>query len=157
MMHRQASFFAGFFDPGTTFGPDGVDVFYFPSNEGAPVLGAGTLVAAFADRPEVWAVMEYMAGPVYAERRQVAQSEFNGGGVSGFLSANRNLDQSVYLPLEQSLLEILANASVVRFDASDLMPADVGAGTFWTEGTAAINGEQDAQEAADKIEASWPS
>ncbi|MEZ5343036.1 MAG: hypothetical protein R2706_16805 [Acidimicrobiales bacterium] len=36
------------------------------------------------------------------------------------------------------------------------MPADVGAGTFWTEGTAAINGEQDAQAAADKIEASWP-
>ena len=157
MMHRQASFFAGFFDPGTTFGPDGVDVFYFPSNEGAPVLGAGTLVAAFADRPEVWAVMEYMSGPVYAERRQISQSEFNGGGVSGFLSAVQGLDQGVYLPLEQSLLEILSSASVVRFDASDLMPADVGAGTFWTEGTAAINGEQDAQEAADKIEASWPS
>ena len=100
--------------------------------------------------------MEYMSGPVYAERRQISQSEFNGGGVSGFLSAVKGLDQSVYLPLEQSLLDILANASVVRFDASDLMPADVGAGTFWTEGTAAINGEQDAQEAADKIEASWP-
>ena len=156
MMHRQASFFSGFFDPGTTFGADGVDVFYFPSNEGAPVLGAGTLVASFADRPEVWAVMEYMSGPVYAERRQIAQSELNGGGVSGFLSAVKGLDPSVYTPLEQSFLEVLANAEVVRFDASDLMPADVGAGTFWTEGTAAINGEQDAQEAADKIEASWP-
>ncbi len=156
MMHRQASFFSGFFDPGTTFGADGVDVFYFPSNEGAPVLGAGTLVAAFADRPEVWAVMEYMSGAEYAARRQVAQSELNGGGVSGFLSAVNGLDQGLYTELEQSMLAALASADVVRFDASDLMPADVGAGTFWTEGTAAVNGEKDAQAAADAIEASWP-
>ncbi len=159
LMHRQASFFAGFFDEGTAFADgteDAVDVFYFPSNEGAPVLGAGTFVAAFEDRPEIWAVMDYMSGPVYAERRQASQSAFNGGGVSGFLSAVKGLDQSVYTPLEASLLDILANADVVRFDASDLMPGEVGAGTFWTEGSAAISGEQDAQEAADNIEASWP-
>lgn len=160
MMHRQASFFAGFFDEGTAFADgseDAVDVFYFPSNEGAPVLGAGTLAGAFTDRPEVWTVMEFLSSPEYAAARQTKQSELNGGGVSGFLSAVKGLDQSVYTPLEQSLLAILADADVVRFDASDLMPADVGAGTFWTEGTAAINGEQDAQAAADKIEASWPS
>jgi alpha-glucoside transport system substrate-binding protein len=55
------------------------------------------------------------------------------------------------------MITSLTGADVVRFDASDLMPGDVGAGTFWTEGTSAVNGEQDAQEAADKIEASWPS
>jgi alpha-glucoside transport system substrate-binding protein len=37
------------------------------------------------------------------------------------------------------------------------MPADVGAGTFWSEGTSLVNGDQDAQTAADNIEASWPS
>jgi alpha-glucoside transport system substrate-binding protein len=37
------------------------------------------------------------------------------------------------------------------------MPAEVGAGTFWTEGTSAVNGDKTAQEAADAIEASWPS
>jgi len=160
MMHRQASFFSGFFDPGTPFADgseDAIDVFYFPSNEGSPVLGSGTLAAAFADRPEVWAVMEYVSGPEYAALRQSAQSELNGGGVSGFLSAVKGLDQSVYTPLELSILDGLASASVVRFDASDLMPADVGAGTFWTEGSNAISGQITGQEAADKIEASWPS
>jgi alpha-glucoside transport system substrate-binding protein len=58
-----------------------------------------------------------------------------GGGLSGFLSAAIGQDPSVYQPLEQSFLEILETSEIVRFDASDLMPADVGAGTFWSEGT----------------------
>lgn len=160
MMHRQASFFSGQFDEGTVFADgteDAVDVFYFPSNEGSPVLGAGTLAAAFADRPEVWAIMDYMATPEYANARQTAQRELQGGDLSGFLTAVEGLDMSLYAPLEASMIDSLINASVVRFDASDLMPGDVGAGTFWTEGTSAVNGDQTAQEAADKIEASWPS
>ena len=160
MMHRQASFFSNQFDEGTVFADgsaDAVDVFYFPSNEGSPVLGAGTLAAAFRDAPEVWAIMEYMSTPEYAAARQAAQRELNGGDLSGFLTAVQGLDLSIYAPLEASMIDSLVNASVVRFDASDLMPGDVGAGTFWTQGTAAVNGEVTAQEAADSIEASWPS
>ncbi len=160
LMQRQASFAAGQFPEGTAFAdpadPEAIDAFYFPSNEGRPLLGAGVLAASFADRPEVWAVMEYISGPEYAAARQGFQKEAAGGGNSGFLSAVNGLDQSVFNGLEQSFLAILADADVVRFDGSDLMPADVGAGTFWTEGTSAINGEQDAAEAAAKIEASWP-
>lgn len=161
-MHRQASFYSAFIPEGTAFadGSDAaVDVFYFPDINGdAPVLGAGTLAGAFNERPEVHEMLAYMATPEYAEARQLAQAELKGGGeaLSGFLSAANGQDPSVYQPLEQSFLEILENAAIVRFDASDLMPADVGAGTFWTEGTSAVNGDQDAQEAADKIEASWP-
>ncbi|MEM7274149.1 MAG: carbohydrate ABC transporter substrate-binding protein, partial [Actinomycetota bacterium] len=160
LMQRQASFAAGQFPEGTNFAdpsdPEAIDAFYFPSNEGRPLLGAGVLAAAFADRPEVWAVMDYISGPDYAANRQQFQTAAAGGGNSGFLSAVNGLDQSVFNGLEQSFLAILASADVVRFDGSDLMPADVGAGTFWTEGTSAINGDQDAAEAADKIEASWP-
>ncbi len=159
MMHRQASFFSNQFDEGTAFADgseDAVDVFYFPSNDGAPVLGAGTLAAAFRDAPEVWAVMEFMATPEYANARQQAQRELNGGDLSGFLTAIKGVELDSYAGLEQSMINSLTNADVVRFDASDLMPGDVGAGTFWTEGTSAVNGEQDAQQAADKIEASWP-
>ncbi|MGH1502650.1 MAG: ABC transporter substrate-binding protein [Acidimicrobiales bacterium] len=159
MMHRQASFFSNQFDEGTVFADgseDAVDVFYFPSNEGAPVLGAGTLAAGFRDAPEVYAVLNYMASGDYANNRQQAQRELNGGDLSGFLTANSGVDLDSYAPLEQSMISSLTGADVVRFDASDLMPSDVGAGTFWSEGTAAVNGEQDAQEAADKIEASWP-
>ena len=161
-MHRQASFFSAFIPEGTPFadGSEGaVDVFYFPDINGdRPVLGAGTLAAAFNERPEVHALLAYMATPEYAEARQQAQAELKGGGaaLSGFLSAVQGQDPSVYQPLEQSFLEILETAAIVRFDASDLMPADVGAGSFWTEGTSLVNGDITAQEAADTIEASWP-
>ena len=159
MMHRQASFFSAFFPDGTPFGPDGVDVFYFPSVKGdRPVLGAGTLVAAFRDAPEVWAVMEYYATADYANNRQRFQNLAQGGGavLSGFLSPNINADLSLYQPLEQSFLDILFTAEVVRFDGSDLMPAAVGAGTFWTEATSAVNGDKTVEEATRAIEDSWP-
>ncbi|MDW3214524.1 MAG: ABC transporter substrate-binding protein [Ilumatobacteraceae bacterium] len=161
-MHRQASFYSAFIPEGTAFADgseDAVDVFYFPDIDGSkPVLGAGTLAAAFNDRPEVHELLAYMATPDYAEARQTAQQALKGGGdaLSGFLSAVNGQDPSVYQPLEQSFLDILSESAIVRFDASDLMPADVGAGSFWTEGTSAVNGDITAQEAADTIEASWP-
>jgi alpha-glucoside transport system substrate-binding protein len=159
-MHRQASFYSAFIPEGTPFadGSEGaVDVFYFPDINGdKPVLGAGTLAAGFNDDPATMAVLEYLSTPEYATARQTAQTELKGGGLSGFLSAAIGQDMSVYQPLEQSFLEILATSAIVRFDASDLMPSDVGAGTFWSDGTSAVNGDLSAQEAADAIEASWP-
>ena len=155
-MVRQASFFSGFLPEGTS---DQVDVFYFPSiDENRPVLGAGTLAGAFIDRPAVWAVMEYFGSPEYANARQAAQKEAQGGDgqLSGFNSANLNADRELWEPLEQSFIEILQTAAVLRFDGSDLMPADVGAGTFWTEATSMVNGEKDSAAAAEAIDASWP-
>ncbi len=157
LMHRQASFFSDHFPTGTVFGPDGIDVFYFPSNEGVPVLGTNTMAASFRDAPEVWAVLTYMASPEYATNRQTAQREMNGGDLSGFLTAIDGLDLSMWNPLEASMIRALTAAEVVRYDASDLMPPVIRAGSFWSEATAAVNGEQDAQQAAEKIEASWPS
>lgn len=161
MMHRQASFFASFFPEGTTYG-DGegqVSTFYFPSADAdtQPVLVAGTSAGAFRDAPEVWAVMQYFGSSEYANARQTAQSALAGGeGLSGFLSANLNADQSLYTDLEQQFLEVLRTGSPAGFDASDQMPPEVGSGTFWSEATALVNGEEDAQTAADNIEASWP-
>lgn len=163
MMHRQASFFASFFPAGTDFAnpenPDAVDVFYFPANNPAdrPILVAGTIASAFRDAPEVWAVMEYMSSAEYAVERQKAQKARSGNKLSGFLSAALDQDLSYYSPLEQSFLGILTSATVARFDGSDLMPAAVGAGTFWTDGTDAVNGEKSIEEATADIDASWPS
>ncbi len=162
-MHRQANFFAGFFPEGTVFAdpenPDSVNVFYFPDVDGGsrPVLTAGTLAAAFNDKPETMAVMAYIATSEYAETRQRILTEFLGGGLSGYLSAAQGQDLSVYQPLEQQFLQILADAEVSRFDGSDLMPADVGAGTFWSEGTSLVNGDIDVATAAQRIQESWPS
>lgn len=162
MMHRQASFFSAFFPDGTPVqdGSEGaIDVFQFPVGDIDPpiVLTAGTLVGAFNDKPEVMAVMEYFGSPEFANARQTLQKEAKGGGdvLSGFNTANLNVDRSLWNPLEQSFLEIMANNDV-RFDGSDLMPADVGAGSFWTEGTALVNGEKTVAEAAAAIDATWP-
>jgi alpha-glucoside transport system substrate-binding protein len=159
-MHRQASFFSGFFPDGTKFadGSDGaIDVFYFPDINGdKPVLTAGTYAAAFDEDAATMAVLEYMSTADYAQKRQAEQTKLLGGGLSGFLSAAKGQDPSVYQPLEQGFLEILNSSKLSRFDASDLMPAGVGAGSFWTEGTSAVNGDETAKEAAANIEASWP-
>ena len=159
-MHRQANFYAGLFPAGTTFAdpedPKAVDVFYFPDINGdKPVLTAGIYAAAFNDDPATQAVMNYIATGNYAETRQKFQSEAV-GGLSGYLSAAKEQDPSVYTALEQSFLDILLSSELSRFDGSDLMPGAVGAGTFWTEGTSLVNGDTTAAEAAAAIEASWP-
>ena len=162
LMHRQASFFSAFFPEGTPVadGSDGaVDVFYFPPvSDLKPVLGAGTAAVAFRDAPEVWAVMEYMATPEFANLRQAAQAEILGGGGvnSGFLSAAQGVDLSLWNDFEQNLISILLNADVFRFDGSDLMPAAVGAGSFWSEGTSAVNGDKSVADATAAIDATWP-
>ncbi len=158
-MVRQASFFAAFLPEGTAVGPDGtVDTFYFPhvDTNSAPTLTAGNSAAAFRDAPEVWAVMEYLGSTQYAEERQKAQREIKGGDASGFLTSNLNVDLSLWNDLEAAFIGILLEADPARFDGSDLMPAAVGAGTFWTEGTSAVNGDKTVEEAFSAIDASWP-
>jgi alpha-glucoside transport system substrate-binding protein len=55
------------------------------------------------------------------------------------------------------LVPILNNADAFGFDASDLMPAEVGAGSFWTGMVdwVAANGEG-TEEIFQSIEDSWP-
>jgi alpha-glucoside transport system substrate-binding protein len=157
MMHRQASFMAGNFTGIAEIGEgEGqVSTFYFPSNEGKPVLSGGLIAAAYRDAPEVWAVMQYLGSPQYVADRQPAQTELSGGGNSGFLSANLNADPAVFNEVEQGFIEILQTGSPVGFDGSDNMPAEVQQ-AFWGAATSLINGDIDAQTAADQVEDSWP-
>jgi len=158
MMHRQASFFSAFFPEGTQFGTgDGqVSTFYFPSDEGTPVLVGGISAGAFRDAPEVWQVMEYLGSAEFANARQAAQSERVGGGLSGFLTGNTNADTSQWDELEQGFIELLQTADPAAFDGSDQMPAEVGSGAFWTEGTSFVNGDVDAETATGNIQSAWP-
>lgn len=160
LMHRQANFFAGNFPEGTPANDgsdEAVNAFYFPPvSDERPLLVAGVVATAFNDRPEVMEVLKYLTTAQYADARQAYQTGELDGGTSGFLSAVNGWDAGNLNDLETSFLGIFADAEVTRFDASDLMPAAVGAGSFWSEGTAAVNGDKTAQEAADAIEASWP-
>ncbi|MFI6485628.1 ABC transporter substrate-binding protein [Nonomuraea sp. NPDC050663] len=150
-LHRQASFYANFWPEGTKVAEDGdVFAFYLPGNDTSskPVLGAGEFVAAFTDKPEVKAMQLYLTSPEFANARMK---------LATYVSANKGVDISLAQnPIDKLSMEILRDpATVFRFDGSDLMPAAVGAGTFWKEMTAWINGKS-TQEALDAIDKSWP-
>jgi alpha-glucoside transport system substrate-binding protein len=160
-MHRQASFFAAFIPEGTVYGPDGdINTFYFPALDDTrkPILVAGTGVVATRDAPEVWAVMEYLASAEYTNNRQDAQVARKGGGEisGGYMSANLGADLSKWYGLESGFMDTLLTGSPARYDGSDLMPAAVGSGTFWTESTSYVNGDKTLEEALAAIADSWP-
>ena len=56
----------------------------------------------------------------------------------------------------EHLRRYLQTGDPARFDASDLMPAAVGAGSFWVEATSAVNGDKGVSDALAAIEDSWP-
>ncbi|MGC5020533.1 ABC transporter substrate-binding protein [Micromonospora sp. DT47] len=150
-MHRQASFYANQFPDGTKVAEDGdAFAFYFPAIDpakGKPVLGAGEFVVAYADRPEVQAVQTYLASGEYVNSR---------AKLGNWVTANNKLDiANVASPIDKLSVQILQDKSgVFRFDGSDLMPAAVGAGTFWKGMADWINGK-DTATVLNGIEGSW--
>jgi alpha-glucoside transport system substrate-binding protein len=151
-LHRQASFYANQWEEGTTVAEDGdVYAFYFPpidASGGKPVLTAGEFTATFNDRPEVQAFQTYLATPEYANAR---------AKLGNWVSANKGLDMAnVKNPVDKLSVEILQDESTVsRFDASDMMPAAVGSGTFWKGMVDWINGKETGPTLT-FIENSWP-
>jgi alpha-glucoside transport system substrate-binding protein len=123
LMHRQASFIPTFFPDDADF-----DFFYFPSFEeqdlGNPVLGAGTVWAITEDSDATRVMMEFLRTPI-AHEVWMAQS--------GFLTPHSGVNTELYADdTLRGMGEILLGATSFRFDGSDLMPAEIGAGAFWT-------------------------
>jgi alpha-glucoside transport system substrate-binding protein len=150
-MHKQGNFITGFFPENIQANLDEeVGLFGFPQIEsewGTPALGGGDQFVMFNDRPEVRKFMEYLA--TWESGRTWAAA---GGALFPYIKQ----DLSVYpTELERAQAELLLNAKVFRFDASDLMPAEVGAGTFWTGMVDYVSGI-DVDRVLDDIEASWP-
>lgn len=152
-LHRQASFYANQWGDEAEVAEDGdVFAFYFPPidpTKGKPVIAGGDFVAAFADRPEVRAFQEYLATVEWANER---------AKLGNWINANKGLDiENVKNPIDKLSVEILQDPdAIVRFDASDLMPREVGAGSFWTGMTDWMNGKP-TKETLDYIERTWPS
>jgi alpha-glucoside transport system substrate-binding protein len=126
-MHKQATFIPTFFPEGVTVGED-VDFFYFPAYEqedlGRPVLGAGTLFAITEDSEVARGFIDFLQTPI-AHEIWMAQS--------GFLTPYTEANPEVFpTDVQRALNEILTTATTFRFDASDLMPGEIGAGAFWT-------------------------
>ena len=117
---------------------------------GTPALGAGDALMVTADRPEVRAVAQFLSTPEGIEAWVKAGSA---------LSANQTTPADWYAgnyKLEVAS-RIVANATSFGFDASDLMPAAVGAGSFWTGMVDWIGADGSNTDAVlEAIDASWP-
>jgi alpha-glucoside transport system substrate-binding protein len=154
-LHRQASFINGFFPEDSEAG---VDYDWFPlppiDQEGTLFAGELAIVGTAGNRAEVTDFLEkFMAEEV--------QCALAGDPASSRISPNINVGPDCYAN------EILADSSVVLtdaleagtggFDASDLMPAAVGAGSFWTGMVDYMQSGPDSLEGIlEEIEASWP-
>jgi alpha-glucoside transport system substrate-binding protein len=153
LLHRQASFIVNFFPEGTVVGED-IDLFAFPDIDPGVKgsLIAGELGAVFDDRPEVRAFLEFFIS---------ADTQCSMGQQEGVqrISPNINTTADCYsdpivATIAQSILDAL-QAGGARFDASDLMPSEVGSGSFWTGMNEWMRGK-DAVTVAEEIDASWP-
>ena len=159
-MHRQASFIGGILrdnydativSPEDTDVQGGITTFYFPglSEDDRPALGGGEFVGAFSDRPEVVAVQHYLTTAMWNNDK---------AALGGWFSPHLGLDTAnIEDPVNKVAVDILQNATLFRFDASDLMPAEVGADSFWKQMTAWVAEDKSDQAVLDAIQASWPS
>jgi alpha-glucoside transport system substrate-binding protein len=150
---HQASFFDGFItDAGGKVGPDGdVWAFITPAVKagGQAVTGGGEIVGAFSDDADTQKVQAYLSSAEWANSRV---------SLGGVISANKGLDAAnAKSPILQEAIKILQDPKTTfRFDASDLMPGSVGAGTFWKGMVNWINGTP-TDEVLTSIEGGWPS
>ena len=148
-LHKQATFIPFFFPPGVRYGED-YDFFYLPPIDpkfGKPVLGSGELLAMFNDRPEVREVMRYLTTP------EATKSLIEYGN---FFSPNRNIPLEWFsTPADLRFAQIILSADTYRFDGSDLMPGEVGFGSFYRGITDWVGGAS-LETVLQEIDYSWP-
>jgi alpha-glucoside transport system substrate-binding protein len=150
-MHRQGSFITNFFQEEIQANLDEeVGLFALPPIDpqwGTPVLGGGDVFVAFNDRPEIHEFMYYLTTSEAGEAWMKI-----GGSLFAYKDQNLKLYPSA---INKELAKILINAKVFKFDGSDLMPSEVGAGSFWKEMVNYVTGK-DLDKVLDDIEKSWP-
>lgn len=152
-MERQGNFATGFYPPDILKDLDAnVGIFVFPPYEGGydgqPILGGGDIAASFnGNDKDVAEVMKFLTS-----------DQFGGpwAQAGGWLSPHATFDMNNYPnDITKQIAEMASNADVFRYDGSDVMPKEVGSGTFWTEMVKWVNGDS-SKETADAIEKSWP-
>ena len=157
-MHRQASFIPAFWPESAQPGV-GVEttVFPFPVIDASlpkAALGAGDMWGAFNDREATKAVAEYMLSENFHAAAAAMPNNAR-------LSAHTGFDTTQYSKdINRVLGDIIADAlaaDAFRFDASDIMPPEVGQGSFWKEMmNLAVEGPGYIDTALENIDTSWP-
>jgi alpha-glucoside transport system substrate-binding protein len=133
-MYKQAAFAESWFPGGVEIGAD-VDFFVLPGEDAATpapmIVGADGLVQ-FSGDERVDELMAYLVSPEGS--REWAEQ-------GGYLSARTSVDiDTYYTDTDRRFAALLLDGRELRFDASDLMTPDIGAGLLWTEITAWVAG-----------------
>ncbi len=152
LMHRQAIFFRWLIPDGTA---EEFSTFKFPSVDpelSEAAMGSADYVAALNDRKEVEKLIDFMLSKRFGEAALAPSGNW--------LLPHARFDHSLYPnDLVRSWADIVRAAilaDLFRFDASDLMPGEVGAGTFWTGIVDLVAGAKTIPQVLIEIDASWP-
>jgi len=163
MMLKQGSFISNFFPEGLE---DQASFFPFPTiggNTGA--MGGGDTIIVFENDPAIVDIVKDWIGPewgcVLASPSGGTASTLGGHGVAGVerLPGHKDISPDCYetdgsKAIAAQVTAALASNNFV-FDASDLMPPEVGQGSFWTGMVDWTRGTS-TQDVVDAVEASWP-
>lgn len=149
---RQGNFATGFFPEDVQANLDEeVGIFVFPPAadgfKGQPILGGGDLAAAFSYDTDTIEFMKFLTS-----------DQFGGAWAQagGWLSPHKTFDGSQYADeTTRKIAEMAATADVFRYDASDLMPKEVGSDSFW-KGMVDFQNGASAEDVTTAIEESWP-
>ena len=129
-----------------------IGIFPFPTIDPAQnyAEGSADTLMVLVDRPEVRAVAQFLATPSGLQKWIAAGSA---------ISTNSTTPADWYAgAYKLKVASEIANAAKgIGFDASDLMPGKVGAGTFWTQAVQWANaGGTNTDAVLKAIDDSWP-
>jgi alpha-glucoside transport system substrate-binding protein len=154
-LHKQGNFVTqkGFLSDAVRAKIDtNLGVFPFPKGKFDTVEGGGDVAGLFTkgDANVTKVLKELTEDPAFG-------AVWAGPSDRGFLSPHKDFDVSKYgNDTVRSIAKIAYTASGIRFDASDSMPPQVGAGSFWKGMVAYTSGQQDEATTLKQIDASWP-
>lgn len=157
-LYHQADFMFGWLPTSALVGEDIATFQMPPMNAGdLPIIGGADYVAAATDRPEIRNFLRHVASPEWGE-------VWAGASNSEFYSANSRFDTLAYTVGSESQAAMRLNlgsqlraaieAGTWRFDASDLMPNEIGF-AFWDGMAAFADGVMTMDEMLASIERQW--
>src|SRR5262249_47767464 len=113
-----------------------------------PIEGGGDMLTMLNDSDNVKTVVKLLSQPQIGD---------DAAPTSSFISPFKNFNVSLY-PNEttRTVANIMYKADHFLFDGSDAMPAQVGAGSFWTQMTDWIGGQESINAALADIDSTWP-
>ncbi len=169
LMLKQGSFVSNFFPDMPEYDPGEeaeIAVFPFPTIDGntGAMCGGDTHIVFNDDPANVQAVKDWITPEwlcTLASETGGGIAEHGGHGVPGVerLPGHKDVDPNCYISdnakaFAETITEAL-DANTFVFDASDLMPPEVGQRAFWDEIVAFAKG-QATQATVDNIENAWP-